>query len=154
MCWSTAPTIFLVSWYTFSAFQCLLIWLRLSAIRLCSLTHKVCMDASAICSLTLKSPASKHPPNNWHRLRGGLNGDCTCGRRYLGRVILMVPLFAEDQKARQMERQVWYKHPTWKKLLTMTGTGHTTVLPICLSDGLEKKVNSAYKRYVAHQPGV
>lgn len=57
----------------------------------------------------------------------------------------MVPLFAEDQKARQMERQVRYKHPTWKKSLTMAGTGHTTVLPTCLPDGLEKKVNSAYK---------
>ena len=27
----------------------------------------------------------------------------------------------------------------------MAGTGHTTVLPICLPDGLEKKLNSAYK---------
>ena len=27
----------------------------------------------------------------------------------------------------------------------MAGTGRTTVLPICLPDGLEKKVNSAYK---------
>lgn len=27
----------------------------------------------------------------------------------------------------------------------MAGIGRTTVLPICLPDGLEKKVNSAYK---------
>ena len=59
MCWYSAITILLASWYNFSSVQLGYCWLNNLAILLCSLIHNVCITVKPWCSFALMSPVNK-----------------------------------------------------------------------------------------------
>ena len=59
MCWYSAITILLASWYNFSSVQLGYCLFNSLAILLCSLIHNVCITVKPWCSLALMSPVNK-----------------------------------------------------------------------------------------------